>query len=113
MHQYRRAKFSGIWNEAAAQLLPETGSPTDAGYDVEVLYSLLEKLPPRQRECVVLFELSGFSLEEIRQVQGGTLSGVKSRLKRGREQLRRWLLETPDLEGRRQMANGKNQEEER
>jgi RNA polymerase sigma-70 factor (ECF subfamily) len=95
MHQYRRGKFSGGWDEAAAELLPDTGSATDAGYDVEVLYSLLGKLPPRQRECVVLFELSGFSLEEIRQMQGGTLSGVKSRLKRGREQLRDWLLETP------------------
>jgi DNA-directed RNA polymerase specialized sigma24 family protein len=61
----------------------------------------------------VLFEISGFPLEEIRQLQGGTLSGVKSRLKRGREQLRVWLLETPDHEGRRQMAEGKNQEEER
>lgn len=98
MHQYRRGKFSGGWDEAAAELLPDTGSATDAGYDVEVLYSLLGKLPPRQRECVVLFELSGFSLEEIRQMQGGTLSGVKSRLKRGREQLRDWLLETPVYE---------------
>ena len=26
-------------------------------------------------------------LEEIREIQGGTLSGVKSRLKRGREKL--------------------------
>ena len=95
MHQYRRSKFSGGWDEAAAELLPDTGSASDAGYDVEVLYCLLGKLPPRQRECVVLFELSGFSLEEIRQMQGGTLSGVKSRLKRGREQLRDWLLETP------------------
>ena len=113
MHQYRRGKFSGTWDEAAAQLLPDTGSPADAGYDVEVLYSLLGKLPPRQRESVVLFELSGFTLDEIRKVQGGTLSGVKSRLKRGREQLRMWLLEPPVLEGRGQKAKVKNQEKER
>jgi RNA polymerase sigma-70 factor (ECF subfamily) len=91
LHQYRRNKFRGVYDEKVADMLPDDHSPPDAGPDVEVLYSLLGKLPPKQRECVVLFELSGFSLEEIRQLQGGTLSGVKSRIKRGREQLRLWL----------------------
>jgi DNA-directed RNA polymerase specialized sigma24 family protein len=46
MHQYRRMKFSGNWDDAAAQLLPDTGSPADAGHDVEVLYSLLGSCLP-------------------------------------------------------------------
>ncbi len=71
-------------------------SVPDAGPDVEVLNSLLAKLPSKQRESIVLFELSGFSFDEIRQLQGGTLSGVKSRLKRGREQLRIWLQDSSD-----------------
>jgi RNA polymerase sigma-70 factor (ECF subfamily) len=72
----------------------------------------LAKLPSRQREALVLFELSGFSLDEIRQLQGGTLSGVKSRMKRGREQLRRWLdpPEGTGQEGRK--ARGKVKSEE-
>jgi DNA-directed RNA polymerase specialized sigma24 family protein len=41
----------------------------------------------------VLFELSGFSIEEIREIQGGSISGVKTRLVRGREALRSMLTE--------------------
>jgi hypothetical protein len=43
------------------------------------------------RETVVLFEVSDFTLEEIHKVQGGSLSGVKLRLKRGRELLAKTL----------------------
>ena len=111
LHQYRRNRFRGVFDEQAAEMLPDHHSPPDAGHDVEVLFRLIGKLPPRQRECVVLFELSGFSLGEIRQLQGGTLSGVKSRLRRGREQLRIWLQD-PE-EGKGQKAKGINQEEER
>ncbi len=110
LHQYRREKFRGTYDEKVAELLPAHQSPPDIDHDVEVLYSLLGKLPPKQRECVVLFELSGFSLEEIRQLQGGTLSGVKSRLTRGREQLRLWLLPSEGLsEGSRLKAQGSSE----
>lgn len=57
---------------------------TESAIDAEYLYSLLGRLPNTQRETVILFEISGLSLEEIRAIQGGTLSGVKSRLVRGR-----------------------------
>jgi len=49
----------------------------------------LAGLPPEQRETVVLFELEGFSIEEISAVQKVSLSAVKSRLARGRKRLRR------------------------
>jgi RNA polymerase sigma-70 factor (ECF subfamily) len=55
--------------------------------DIAFLYKSLEKLPEKMKEAVVLFEISGFSIQEIQEIQGGTLSGVKSRLKRGRERL--------------------------
>lgn len=56
--------------------------------DVNILYKMLQKLPPKQAEAIVLFEVNGFSLDEIKEIQGGTLSGVKSRLKRARESLK-------------------------
>jgi RNA polymerase sigma-70 factor (ECF subfamily) len=49
----------------------------------------LAGLPPEQREAVVLFELEGFSIEEIAAMQEVSLSAVKSRLSRGRDRLRR------------------------
>lgn len=60
--------------------------PEDAT-DLEFLYAALTQLPNTQREAVTLFEISGLSLEEIRAIQGGSLSGVKSRVARGRQKL--------------------------
>ncbi|GAB5520524.1 MAG: hypothetical protein RhofKO_27750 [Rhodothermales bacterium] len=51
----------------------------------ERLLAALHRLPKKQRIALLLFELGGFSLEEIRQIQGDrSLSAVKSRLARGR-----------------------------
>lgn len=49
----------------------------------------LAHLPAVQREAVVLFELEGYSIEEIAAMQKVSSSAVKSRLQRGRERLRR------------------------
>jgi len=69
---------------------------SESSYDLDLLMRALDTLPERQREAVLLFEISGLSIEEIRTVQGGTLSGVKARLKRGREALRAKLLDKSD-----------------
>lgn len=50
----------------------------------------LETLAPEQREAVVLFEIEGFSIEEIAGMQRTSVPAVKSRLTRGRDRLRRW-----------------------
>ncbi|MBL7998303.1 MAG: RNA polymerase sigma factor [Candidatus Kapabacteria bacterium] len=62
-------------------------TPPDVRADISTLYAALDSLPSAMKETVVLFELSGLSLEEIQRIQGGSLSGVKSRLTRGRERL--------------------------
>jgi len=49
----------------------------------------LAVLPAVQREAVVLFEIEGFSVEEIAAVEKVSVSAVKSRLARGRKRLRR------------------------
>lgn len=67
----------------------------ESAHDLELLLTALDRLPLKIREALLLFEISGFSLEEIRQLQGGTLSGVKSRLKRGREALRDMIVDRP------------------
>ena len=48
----------------------------------------LAKLPDEQREAIVLFEVDGFSLEEVARLTGASIPAVKSRLARGRERLR-------------------------
>jgi len=48
----------------------------------------LATLTPEQREAIVLFELHGYSIEEIAEIQRSSISSVKSRLVRGRDRLR-------------------------
>jgi DNA-directed RNA polymerase specialized sigma24 family protein len=48
----------------------------------------LSALPEKQREAVVLFEIEGFSIEEVAKMQNAKISAVKSRLARGRARLR-------------------------
>ncbi|AEA42316.1 RNA polymerase sigma factor [Fluviicola taffensis] len=55
--------------------------------DVHYLYEGLAKLSADQRESIILFEISGFSIQEISVIQNASESAVKQRLKRGREKL--------------------------
>jgi RNA polymerase sigma-70 factor (ECF subfamily) len=66
----------------------------ESSYDLDLLLASLKKLPASQRETIVLFEISGLSLKEIREIQGGSISGVKSRLTRARDNLRRLITDT-------------------
>ena len=83
---WRRRLFGSYDEQSAENIIGQSVNPEN-NIDIQILYKSLDKLSPKMRETIVLFEISGFSLEEIKQIQGGTLSGVKSRLKRGREQL--------------------------
>lgn len=55
--------------------------------DIHYLYEALAQLPHEQRESIILFEISGFSIQEITVIQNASESAVKQRLKRGREKL--------------------------
>lgn len=57
----------------------------------------LARLPAVVREAIVLFEIEGWQVEEIAQLQGGSPSAVKSRLARGRAQLRALYDAEPSL----------------
>ncbi|MFO7617233.1 MAG: RNA polymerase sigma factor [Bacteroidales bacterium] len=111
LHEFRRLRFRGVFDEILAGMIKDPGSSPEMEYDVNLMFELLDRLPSKQREAFILFELSGFSIEEIRQMQGGTLSGVKMRLKRGREQLRQWL--EPSLERSKAPDKGAGMEENR
>ena len=72
------------------EILPEIiapDTPPDIAADISALYSALQSLPEKQREAVVLFEITGLRMKEIREIQGGTLTAVKVRISRGRKKL--------------------------
>jgi len=91
-----RERNKAPYDAASAEQLAGSSSPDEMA-DIELLYTMLERLPKEQREAVVMFEIAGLSLEEIRQIQGGSLSGVKSRIVRGREKLAKLLGVTNEV----------------
>lgn len=83
---YRRRKgLYGFLSLDKAEQLPNRHNESEVM--LWELNTALDKLPLKQRETIVLFEVSGLSIKEIVNIQGGTESGVKSRLLRGREAL--------------------------
>ena len=61
--------------------------PISQQFEIDMLYRALAKLPDPQREALILFELTGFSIKEIMTIQGSGASAVKQRLARGRKTL--------------------------
>jgi RNA polymerase sigma-70 factor (ECF subfamily) len=57
----------------------------------EAVARAIKRLPALQREAVILAEYEELSLEEISAATGVEIAAVKSRLHRGRENLRRML----------------------
>ena len=94
----RRQKFWGAFSQEQAEQLRDHNTAPDVATEIRILYEALAQLPGRQREAVVLFEIADLSLEEIQEVQGGTLSGVKSRVTRGRERLTELMVGNPKKE---------------
>lgn len=63
-------------------------------FEHERLYVALAQLPVIQKESLVLYELSGFSVKEIAQLHECSEDAVKQRLSRGRKALILLLTET-------------------
>ena len=90
----RRKKFRAEFNEKELNCLIDLSQNPEYITDFRIIYDQLLKLPDKMAEAMILFHISDLSLEEIRKIQGGSLSGVKLRLKRGREKLIS-ILHTP------------------
>ncbi|MBL4592891.1 MAG: RNA polymerase sigma factor [Flavobacteriales bacterium] len=67
--------------------LQDVNANTERDAEVYLLHKALAILPEEQRECIILFEISGFSIKEIMEIQSVSESAVKQRLKRGRAKL--------------------------
>lgn len=60
---------------------------TELSMEVALLHRALAELNDDQREALILFEISGFSIREVAEIQESSESSVKQRLKRGRDRL--------------------------
>ena len=71
--------------------LKDHNQSADAGIDVYYLQRALQQLSSDMREAIILFELQGFSIKEIAEIQNTKENTVKTRLVRGREKLKALL----------------------
>ncbi len=83
----QKNRNAAAYNEELALALADSAPGPDTLTDVSRLHSAIKQLPHKQREALTMFELLGFSLKEIQQVQGGSISALKVRLMRARRRL--------------------------
>lgn len=70
---------------------PDPEKRIEQQFEVDLLYTALAHLPDQQREALILFEITGFSIKEIMDIQQSGASSVKQRLARGRVALAKIL----------------------
>lgn len=87
----QRIRFEGLAEDAHERLPGREPSPQqlldERGFDSDV-QAALDELPPEFRAAVVLCDIEGLSYEEIAATLGIKLGTVRSRIHRGRAQLR-------------------------
>jgi RNA polymerase sigma-70 factor (ECF subfamily) len=87
----QRLRFEGLGDEVAQRIPSNDRSPAQAWDDNHFdgdIQAALQSLPPDYRAAVVLCDIEGFSYEEIAATMGVKLGTVRSRIHRGRAQLR-------------------------
>ena len=94
MRRKQRIRFDALTEEASARLAGRGPSPeqsyADAHFDDDVQRALAA-LTPDFRAAVVLCDIEGLTYEEVSETLGIKLGTVRSRIHRGRAQLREAL----------------------
>lgn len=91
--QDKKKQIYTAFDPEQAEQVSDDHAGADSKVQLKELYNALDQLPLKQKEAIVLFEISGLSLAEIQQIQGDSLSAVKSRIARARESLKKILEE--------------------
>ena len=88
---YRRKKLWGLFDRTTSQTIQDKRPTPDEDLDVQFLYDAIRKLPLKYQEAIVLHCISGFSLQEVADIQESKLSAVKVRVMRGKLKLQQLL----------------------
>jgi RNA polymerase sigma-70 factor (ECF subfamily) len=87
----QRIRFEGLAEETAARLGGNELTPDEAFDERHLdddIQAALKALAPEYRAAVILCDIEGLSYEEIASTLGVKLGTVRSRIHRGRAQLR-------------------------
>src|SRR5580700_4284205 len=90
----QRIRFEGLADETESRMGGSEPTPAEAFDDRHLdgdIHAALKALAPEYRAAVILCDIEGLSYEEIAETLGVKLGTVRSRIHRGRAQLRQAL----------------------
>src|SRR5579885_1692691 len=101
VNDVRRSVREGI-NIAVEEMAPVLTVPSNAYATLQLrdLEAAIAKLPQEQRQVILLVGLEGMRYEEVALILGVPVGTVRSRLSRGRDQLRRLMDLTDEAPAR-------------
>lgn len=76
----------------------KTSNKAELDFEIAFLYQQINKLAEEKKEAIILFEISGFSIKEIAEIQETTEGSVNMRLSRARKELKVLLTDENQLQ---------------
>lgn len=90
---WRKQKYKAALEEKHTERLKAQDVSPETLLDIQLLYKTLDRLPEKQRDALILFEISGFSMKEIAVIQESTEGAIKTKISRGRQRLKKLLAD--------------------
>lgn len=103
-NKWRRSKFQATWQEDILEKMESRIGDPELALDIRELHRSIAQLPEKQKEALLLFEISGFSIKELAQIQDSSEGAVKTRLSRARKALKAMLDESSPTRSKRSFA---------
>jgi len=87
----RRARREAQWDEQLAENIPAPAHKQERAMNLSDTARALGALPERQREAVILVAVGGFTCDNAARLCGTSAGTIKSRVKRGRARLSKFV----------------------
>jgi len=84
-------RFQSLKNNES--IIADTLPDATVQLDYMIVNEALLKLPIKLKQALILYEISGFSLKEIAEIENSSLSAIKARVMRARNKLKIMLKE--------------------
>ena len=91
----RRKKFRSEYTSEVGMRIPATDPDPEFITDFHIIHETMLQLPEKMANALILFHISDLTIAEIQKIQGGSISAVKQRLRRGKIQLLALLNAVP------------------
>ena len=95
INNWRRSKFKPELLSKDHEGLNAHSNSAEKTLDTQLLYQALNQLPEKQRDAIILYEITGFSMKEIAEIHKSTEGAVKTKISRGRQKLRKMMDDKP------------------